>query len=447
MAAPTSEVEGAPAAERTGGEDARVSNDASDEPHALCCPITMTLLRDPVFLGEAGTTYERSALEAFWRTERSGRRRDPLTNRELHSAQVFVNWDVRRQVAAWLAEHPTRVPAGWASRDDIPPAQSVEEQRRAARRRALPLARLLAAASTRAFFAAMAVTCALCLGFNLPLAFLPDPAWEPARPHSEPPDWALDTAHASARTSHKPPRGSKLRVWELRGPTAPERALSVYSPRCRLGELDLTHLGGALFTLGFTLSWTVGALRAGAPFIFVLFSAPFWLVGARLMRISLTPLVEAVSLDFGPAGVVVRSELGLSMPGLGLRAELRARALRVPYADILHVRLAHSADETARTVLTLDVGAEAVEWGGGLSQRELQWLCKLSHSFLTDLGRGAAESEDGEEARAARSDARELAERLAGPSAGGGCALPPPVLISYAADAGFSASRGLHFHL
>jgi hypothetical protein len=35
---------------------------------------------------------------------------------------VFVNWDKRREVASWLDEHPAHVPAGWATREAIPPA-------------------------------------------------------------------------------------------------------------------------------------------------------------------------------------------------------------------------------------------------------------------------------------------------------------------------------------
>ena len=37
-----------------------------DEPPNLCCPITQVIFRDPVFVPEAGTTYERGAILTFW---------------------------------------------------------------------------------------------------------------------------------------------------------------------------------------------------------------------------------------------------------------------------------------------------------------------------------------------------------------------------------------------
>lgn len=43
-----------------------------------------------------------------------------MTNKELVSGEVYANWDKRRQVAAWLDEHPGYTPEGWTSRDDVP---------------------------------------------------------------------------------------------------------------------------------------------------------------------------------------------------------------------------------------------------------------------------------------------------------------------------------------
>lgn len=60
---------------------------AVEEPDALCCPITHCMLRDPVFVPESGTTYEREALLNFWRTC-AGRRRDVLSNQPLSSEPV-----------------------------------------------------------------------------------------------------------------------------------------------------------------------------------------------------------------------------------------------------------------------------------------------------------------------------------------------------------------------
>ena len=60
---------------------------AVEEPDALCCPITHCMLRDPVFVPESGTTYERDALLNFWSTS-AGVRRDVLSNQPLSSEPV-----------------------------------------------------------------------------------------------------------------------------------------------------------------------------------------------------------------------------------------------------------------------------------------------------------------------------------------------------------------------
>jgi hypothetical protein len=98
--------------------------DGCEEPARLCCPVTQIMFRDPVFVPDSGNTYERQALETFWRAQsRAGAPpRDPLNNTVLATTQVFPNWDKRREVNAWLQAHPDYVPIGWASRDDIPPA-------------------------------------------------------------------------------------------------------------------------------------------------------------------------------------------------------------------------------------------------------------------------------------------------------------------------------------
>jgi len=62
---------------------------AVEEPDALCCPITHCVLRDPVFVPESGTTYEREALLNFWSTCAGGRR-DVLSNQPVSSDTVYI---------------------------------------------------------------------------------------------------------------------------------------------------------------------------------------------------------------------------------------------------------------------------------------------------------------------------------------------------------------------
>lgn len=61
-----------------GRKRARAPEVAEEEPEALCCPITRSLLRDPVS-NSLGNTYERAALLQAW-ARQGDEPRDPLTN-------------------------------------------------------------------------------------------------------------------------------------------------------------------------------------------------------------------------------------------------------------------------------------------------------------------------------------------------------------------------------
>ena len=119
-----------PLFEASNASNASTADDEDDdEPEALCCPIMKVMMRDPVFLAGSGNTYERYAIEEFWRCcPPRGRKRDPLTNADVANASLFTNWDKRREVQAWLSRNEGKVPAGWASRDDVrPPAKEVTD--------------------------------------------------------------------------------------------------------------------------------------------------------------------------------------------------------------------------------------------------------------------------------------------------------------------------------
>jgi hypothetical protein len=84
-----------------------------DEPDHLLCPISFTLLYDPVML-VSGHTYERESILRFWATR-------PLANPigsgnapPLRSAQMIINYGMRSMVADWLVKQPEGyVPSGW----------------------------------------------------------------------------------------------------------------------------------------------------------------------------------------------------------------------------------------------------------------------------------------------------------------------------------------------
>jgi hypothetical protein len=67
---------------------------------------------------ESCTTYEFSTLKKWWTGKKP---KDPLSNEELKSAEVFTDRNKRREVDSWLQAHPYHVPSGWESRDILPP--------------------------------------------------------------------------------------------------------------------------------------------------------------------------------------------------------------------------------------------------------------------------------------------------------------------------------------
>ena len=135
-------------------------------------------MRDPVFVAGSGNTYEREAIETFWRGR--GPRRDPLTNQELANAAMYTNWDKRREVAAWLSRHPNRIPEGWPDRDVPPPAD--ERGDRGRRRPATIVPRELddlvrrPVAVAAATFAAVAAIAVAFVASTTPAGALPVPS-------------------------------------------------------------------------------------------------------------------------------------------------------------------------------------------------------------------------------------------------------------------------------
>jgi hypothetical protein len=328
------------------------------------------LFRDPVFVPESGNTNDRSALETFWTT--SGRRaRDPLTNRDLSSRTVFVNWDKRREVASWLSAHPAHVPAGWAGRDDIPPAEGTRRHPLASRGWwRLPG---VPGVSGRGLALAVVIVLSTASGLGVQELVWPESLWRAPGPEDAQPLWATDLDAPDAPVRHQQPLGSRLAVRERVGPP---RVLSVYLPRARLGEVRLSSLASAAFTLGFTTVWTLGAHAGGAPLPFALFSAPFWFVGGQLLSATLAPLLEATGLALHADFLEVRSD-----------SFLGPRMLRLPYSDITDLGLAVGAvlNDSPELVLAIVAGLETVSWGFGLAPAELQWVCRLARSFLAEL--------------------------------------------------------------
>uniref|UniRef100_A0A6V4V5X7 U-box domain-containing protein n=1 Tax=Prymnesium polylepis TaxID=72548 RepID=A0A6V4V5X7_9EUKA len=94
-----------------------------EEPRDLCCPLTFSLLRDPVVLA-SGHTYERQAVENFWRQRPLA---NPLGGAALPSGRMVVNFLARSQVDSFLDAHPGYVPLGWNDRNEVERTRSSNE--------------------------------------------------------------------------------------------------------------------------------------------------------------------------------------------------------------------------------------------------------------------------------------------------------------------------------
>eukprot|EP00235_Prasinoderma_singulare_P001371 CAMPEP_0119171132 /NCGR_PEP_ID=MMETSP1315-20130426/23134_1 /TAXON_ID=676789 /ORGANISM="Prasinoderma singularis, Strain RCC927" /LENGTH=488 /DNA_ID=CAMNT_0007164943 /DNA_START=47 /DNA_END=1513 /DNA_ORIENTATION=- len=369
----------AAAGEARGVGGGRAEDDAElavCEPSGLCCPVTAALFRDPVFVPESGTTYERSALLAFWATQaaaaeeagcaEAARPRDPFTNRALRSTRVFVNWDKRREVAAFLQAHPGWLPPGWETREVPPPDDSGSSCCTKAVRRNHKRLRGgndgggvlggLAHRRNRSFGAAEAAEWArdLVLGGEDDiddadgLGLLLDDD-ERARRLARRESLSAHRAAAALlvvmaaalvgvlhpmETLHAP-RGGEFGTVDDGGLVAPGGggAYSVRGevlalpPRCDLevehdvadasGTLalevrsrDATPATGALVGLSAAwlvtvAAWTWSSLDGGAPLLFVAFAAPFWAAGACLATAATSDAAVAVS------GVTVRLDVSL----------------------------------------------------------------------------------------------------------------------------------------
>ena len=303
-------------------ETSQLSNSSrhAEEPEDLTCPVTKMMFRDPVFVAGSGNTYERDAIETFWRSRRD--RRDPLTNAHVKNASLFTNWTKRREVDAWLSRHPDQTPEGWPSRAVPPPLE--ERDARAKRRRnrndrsgnqdgdddetdgfrGRNGNRFLNDAALAKTFCAVVTTTAL-----LSTAFLAAtaPAPPPGFPQF-PPGVVASTLKGSSSTGMpappawyaamktvKPPSGS--RVVARRGARG---ALEIVIPPLGAMRSDaVAELGFAATWSAFTGAWTVGAFRGPTPAV-ALFSLPFWGVSAHLGKVALAAATETTRVVFFP---------------------------------------------------------------------------------------------------------------------------------------------------
>lgn len=385
---------------------------APDEPDALCCPITHCMFRDPVFVPESGTTYERAALLAFWQRA-PGRRRDVLSNCAITSDTVFVDWNKRREVAAWLSAHPERTPAGWDDREPPPPRASEAtgegNNRPSGFARFVPRWPVWLPLSLRGALVVAAVATALGLGFAGSLS----PAIATARrapSPTDPPIIGIDHLRSLARSEDR--AGVRVQIiladnpgdaeWTLQSSRrsqltgAPVPVLQARIPPISVGltgndPAASNAVGDMLLAVGwlsFTTFWTASAYAAGAPLLFVCFSAPFWFVGSQLLSTAVAPFLHDLQLTANADGLHLVQQLRPS-PLWRLVGSHRQtlQADFVPWEEfgavaVRQIGVTRGVPQHALAVNNVG-GRPVASWGGGVARDELS----LVHTRLREFVR------------------------------------------------------------
>lgn len=131
----------------------------------------------------------------------------------------------------------------------------------------------------------------------------------------------------------------------------------------------------ALFWNGFIFIWTAGAVAAGAPFLFPLFSIPFWIVGIGMAGATLFGTSGQTRLEIDPE----RFELLWQIKALGFRYRKSGRT-----ADLEGIKLTTVYTSNDRPVkgCTLFEGVHSHKFGTMLSPSEQGWLVEEIGDFL-----------------------------------------------------------------
>jgi hypothetical protein len=142
------------------------------------------------------------------------------------------------------------------------------------------------------------------------------------------------------------------------------------------GRRRIPLLGFTVIWLGFILVWDIMAISLRAPFVFPLFSLPFWAAGLFMLYKVLYGLFGRVSLEFSLARGFryVRQFLG--------RKELAA-----PLSDVGQcvATASYTVNNVPQYVLELEVGTQTIKFGEFLAPREKEWLAELINRKVGEL--------------------------------------------------------------
>jgi len=171
-----------------------------------------------------------------------------------------------------------------------------------------------------------------------------------------------------SREAPRRPQGSRVEVAET--------ADSLTIRFRERGRRQLPLLRFTIFWLGFVAIWDAIAISLRAPWVFPLFSLPFWGVGLFLLHKVLYGLFGSVSLELSAAG-------GLRF----VRKFINEKQTSVPLADLgeCTISSAYRVNNVPQYALELEAGTRTLKFGESLAPREKEWLSALINRKVEEL--------------------------------------------------------------
>eukprot|EP00250_Pteridium_aquilinum_P028229 c3680_g1_i1 orf=69-1712(+) len=144
--------------------------------------------------------------------------------------------------------------------------------------------------------------------------------------------------------------------------------------------LTADAVGSGTFALAwnaFLMFWTRSAVAGGAPLIFTIFSLPFWFVGVRLAKDSLSSFAVLVDMEFDLSRFFIQWSIG----------QFFKKRIEGNIQDIDSVKIVVEGARNGQVITSCQIleGIKQHKFGSGLEIVELDWLVQEIGEFL-ELG-------------------------------------------------------------
>eukprot|EP00899_Mesostigma_viride_P016315 jgi/Mesvir1/24685/Mv21977-RA.2 len=158
--------------------------------------------------------------------------------------------------------------------------------------------------------------------------------------------------------------------------TKDDGVLTVSIPARMLSGDTVASGGFAIAWNTFVFFWTQSAILGGAPILFTLFAAPFWVVGLQLARSAFGDAFVKTSVR------IDRDYFKMCFSALGRDKEISGRTKDITDARIFTESVVNGEP---RTVCEIVEGVNNHRFGGSLTIREKEWVMHEISSFLDEV--------------------------------------------------------------